>query len=92
MDDKDNDVNDEDYAAFAKNSLCVNIVSSKNLTTEAPPSGRGVSFIQNHLENDRSYKGRAGKKEFKSKRHKKGKKNKGKGKTRLFLDDCGIYV
>ena len=85
-------MNDEDYAAFAKQALCVNIVPSKKLTAETPPSGKGVSFIQNHMENDRSYKGRIGKREFKSKRHKKGKKNKGKGKTGLFLDECGIYV
>lgn len=84
-------VDDEDYAELVKSALSVNIVPYKKLATEAP-SGKGATFMQNQLDNDRSYKGRIGKKEFKSKRHKKAKKNKGKGKTSLFLYECGLDV
>merc|ERR1712080_511874 len=70
------DVNDEDYAKFAKSSLSVNIVPSRKLATELPPSGQGASFILNHLENQKSYKGRIGKKEYNWKKQKKSKKNK----------------
>ena len=79
-------------AAFAKNTLSVNVVSSSKVLRqiETPPSGSGISFIQNQLENERSYRGRIGKKEVKSKRNKKSKKKK--SKTRAFLDECGIYL
>ena len=86
------DINDEDYATFAKRSLNVNIVSSRKLATELPPSGQGASFILNHIEKDKSYRGRVSKNDFNWKKAKKSKKNKGKGKTVLFLDECGIYI
>ena len=65
---------------------------SRKLTTELPPSGQGANFILNHMENQKSYKGRIGKKDYNWKKQKKSKKNKGKGKTVLFLDECGIYI
>merc|ERR1712110_441012 len=87
------DIGDEDYAQFAKKSLSVNLVPSRKLKTELPPSGMGLNFIQNHLENEKSYKGRIGKRDNDWKRQKKGsRKNKGKRKTVVFLDECGIFI
>ena len=86
------DINDEDYASFARNTLSVKIVPSRKLATELPPSGQGASFILNHLENQKSYKGRITKRDFKWNKPRRSKKNKGKGKTVLFLNECGVYI
>lgn len=88
----ESDINDEAYAKYARSTLSVDIVPSRKLATELPPSGKGASFILNHLENEKSYRGRIAKKDFAYTRHKRSKKNKGKGKTVLFLDECGIFV
>ena len=86
------EINDEDYAAFARNSLSINVIPSRKLSRELPPSGQGANFILNHMEREKSYKGRVSKSDFNWKKQKKSKKSKGKGKTVLFLDECGIYI
>ena len=55
------EINDEDYAAFARNSLSVNVIPSRKLSRELPPSGQGANFILNHMEREKSYKGRVSK-------------------------------
>ena len=58
------EINDEDYAAFARNSLSVNVIPSRKLSRELPPSGQGANFILNHMEREKSYKGRVSKNDF----------------------------